>query len=95
MLGWIFGEVKQNIVHVYSHDRVAGYLEFEKARVRYFLSINVNTLPQEAKDAGKRTYRSLMMEGQEVEFSEGFTELHTTIIQTYPQWQWIRAGRCP
>ena len=78
MLGWIFGEVKQNIVHVYSHDRVAGYLEFEKARVRYFLSINVNTLPQEAKDAGKRTYRSLMMEGQEVEFSEGFTELHTT-----------------
>lgn len=78
MLGWVFGEVKQNIVHVYSHDRVAGYLEFEKARVRYFLSINVNTLPQEAKDAGKRTYRSLMMEGQAVEFSEGFTELHTT-----------------
>ncbi len=77
MLAWIFGEVKQNIVHISSHDRVAGFLEFEKARVRYFLSINFDTLPQEAKLAGKRTYRSLSMEGTEIEFSDGFTELHT------------------
>jgi UDP-N-acetyl-2-amino-2-deoxyglucuronate dehydrogenase len=77
MLSWVFGKVKQNIVHVSSHDRVAGYLELDKARVRYFLSINADTLPQEAAKAGKRTYRSLMMEGQEVEFSDGFTELHT------------------
>ncbi|MBP9019461.1 MAG: Gfo/Idh/MocA family oxidoreductase [Bacteroidales bacterium] len=77
MLGWIFGNVKQNIVHISSHDRVAGYLEFDKAKVRYFLSINVNTLPNEIRESGKRTYRSLTMEGEEVEFSEGFTELHT------------------
>lgn len=77
MLGWIFGDVRQNIVHISSHDRVAGYLEFDKAKVRYFLSINVNTLPDEIRESGKRTYRSLTIEGEEVEFSEGFTELHT------------------
>jgi len=77
MLQWVFGAVKRNVVHVSSHDRVAGYLEFEKARVRYFLSINENTLPVLAKEAGKRTYRLLQMDGEEVEFSDGFTELHT------------------
>lgn len=77
MLQWIFGEVKANIVHVASHDRVAGYLEFERARVRYFLSINENTLPKEVREAGKRTYRLLELDGEEVEFSDGFTELHT------------------
>ncbi len=77
MLVWVFGAVKKNIVHVSSHDRVAGFLELEKARVRYFLSINKNTLPKEALLAGKRTFRSLQMEGNEIEFSEGFTELHT------------------
>ena len=51
--------------------------ELEKARVRYFLSINADTLPADTKAAGKRTFRSLSMEGTEVEFSDGFTELHT------------------
>lgn len=77
MLSWVFGDVKQNIVHVSSFDRVAGVLELEKARVRYFLSINADTLPSDTKAAGKRTFRSLSMEGTEVEFSDGFTELHT------------------
>ena len=77
MLAWVFGGLRGNIVHVSSHDRVAGILEFEKARVRYFLSINEETLPQEAKTAGKRTFRSMQMEGEEIEFSDGFTELHT------------------
>ena len=77
MLQWIFGPAKTNIVHVASHDRVAGYLEFERARVRYFLSINENTLPKEAREAGKRTFRSFVLDGEEVEFSDGFTELHT------------------
>ena len=77
MLSWVFGDVKQNIVHVSSFDRVAGILELEKARVRYFLSINADTLPADTKAAGKRTFRSLSMEGTEVEFSDGFTELHT------------------
>lgn len=77
MLSWIFGDVKTNIVHVSSHDRVAGYLEFERARVRYFLSINAETLPEEAVKAGKRTYRTITIDGGSFEFSEGFTELHT------------------
>ncbi len=76
MLSWIFGEVKENIVHIYQHDRVGGYLEFERARVRYFMSINADTLPKECIEAGKRTYRKIEMEGTEIEFSEGFTELH-------------------
>lgn len=77
MLSWVFGDVKQNIVHVSSFDRVAGILELEKAHVRYFLSINADTLPADSKAAGKRTFRSLSMEGREIEFSDGFTELHT------------------
>lgn len=77
MLYWIFGDVKQNIVHVHAHDRAAGYLEFERARVRWFLSINADTLPDTVKAKGGRTYRSLTIEGEEYEFSEGFTELHT------------------
>ncbi len=77
MLGWVFGGVKENIVHVASHDRVSGFLQFEKARVRYFLSINEETLPTAIRDTGKRTYRLLEMDGEEIEFSEGFTDLHT------------------
>ena len=77
MLSWIFGKVTKNIVHVMNHDRVAGFLELEKARVRYFLSINASHLPTVATDEGKRTYRTIMVDGSEFEFSEGFTELHT------------------
>ena len=81
MLSWIFGAVKQNIVHVKNHDCVAGYLELEKARVRYFLSINAKHLPQVALEQGKRTYRTIMVDDSEFEFSEGFTELHTLSYQ--------------
>lgn len=77
MLGWIFGDVKQNVVHLHTHDRAAGYLEFDRARVRWFLSINYDTLPEEIKATGKRTYRSITIDGEEIEFSDGFTELHT------------------
>ena len=77
MLQWIFGPVKQNIVHVMSFDRVAGYLELEKARVRYFLSINSDCLPENAVQGEKRTYRTINIDGNEFEFSAGFTELHT------------------
>ena len=81
MLSWIFGSVKGNIVHLASHDRVAGYLELERARVRYFLSINADTLPTEAVNAGKRTFRAITIDGEQFEFSEGFTELHTLSYQ--------------
>ena len=77
MLSWIFGEVTKNVVHVASHDRVAGFLEMRKARVRYFLSINADTLPDEVRGTGQRTYRAIHVDGDEFEFSEGFTELHT------------------
>ncbi|MBS1595907.1 MAG: Gfo/Idh/MocA family oxidoreductase [Bacteroidetes bacterium] len=77
MLSWIFGPVKKNIVHVHTHDRAAGYLEFERARVRWFLSINSDTIPAALRAAGKRTYRSMNIEGKEIEFSDGFTDLHT------------------
>lgn len=77
MLSWIFGDVKQNIVHMHTHDRASGYLELENARVRWFLSIDYNTIPQDIRDAGQRTYRSITVDGEEIEFSGGFTELHT------------------
>ena len=77
MLQWVFGDVKENIVHIHTHDRAAGYFEFAKAKVRWFLSINADTLPEEVKAKGKRTYRSINIEGEELEFSDGFTDLHT------------------
>ena len=77
MLQWIFGPVEENIVHVMSFDRVAGYLGLKRARVRYFLSINAECLPQEEAEAGKRVCRRLVVDGKEFEFSEGFTDLHT------------------
>ena len=78
MLSWIFGDLKQNVVHVNSHDRAAGYLEFKQARVRWFLSINAETLPKEVRSKNQTTYRSITIEGNELEFSGGFTDLHTT-----------------
>jgi UDP-N-acetyl-2-amino-2-deoxyglucuronate dehydrogenase len=80
MLGWIFGKVKTNEVHISEIDKAAGYLEFEKARVRWFLSINADMLPDEVIQKGQRTYRSITIDGEELEFSGGFTDLHT---QTY------------
>lgn len=77
MLMWIFGPVKENIVQVYNEDKAAGFMQLEKARVRWFLSIDANDLPKEALETGKRTFRSITIQGAESEFSEGFTELHT------------------
>jgi UDP-N-acetyl-2-amino-2-deoxyglucuronate dehydrogenase len=77
MLTWIFGNVKQNIVHVFEPKRAAGFLELEKARIRWYLIIDFEALPDEIKAKGQRTYRSITIEGKELEFSEGFTDLHT------------------
>jgi UDP-N-acetyl-2-amino-2-deoxyglucuronate dehydrogenase len=77
MLTWIFGAKKKLDVHVQSHDRASGYLELERARVRWFLSINADTLPEEVKAKGQRTFRSIKIENEELEFSQGFTDLHT------------------
>ncbi len=77
MLSYIFGEVQESIVHVATHDRVAGFLRLQRARVRYFLSINGNTLPLELAQQGQRTYRSITIGDRQLEFSQGFTDLHT------------------
>lgn len=78
MLTWIFGDTIKNIVHISQPNKAAGYLELENARVRWFLSIDSNDLPESVRESGKRTHRSISVEGEEVEFSEGFGELHTT-----------------
>jgi UDP-N-acetyl-2-amino-2-deoxyglucuronate dehydrogenase len=77
MLSWIFGGLKQNVVHLHEHDRAAGYLEFDKAKVKWFLSIDINTIPESLRNEGKRTYRSMEIDGEQIEFSDGFTDLHT------------------
>ncbi len=81
MLSWVFGEVKMNKVHVHTHDRAAGYLEFDRARVRWFLSINADTLPDHVREKGQSTYRSITIDNEEIEFSKGFTDLHTASYQ--------------
>lgn len=81
MLSWIFGDPKSNKVHIHNQDTAAGYLELEKARVRWFLSIDFKNLPEPIKMAGKTTYRSISVEGEEIEFSGGFTDLHTLSYQ--------------
>lgn len=78
MLSWIFGDIEENIVHVHEHDRAAGYLELKNARVRWFLCINEDLLPDHVKEKGQRTYRSIKIDNEELEFSGGFTDLHTT-----------------
>ncbi|HJZ38984.1 MAG TPA: Gfo/Idh/MocA family oxidoreductase [Bacteroidales bacterium] len=87
MLTWIFGKVKNNIVHVLQPDKASGYLELEKARVRWYLSLDYKDLPAQVMQKGMRTYRSIVMDNQEIEFSEGFTDLHT---KSYEE---ILAGR--
>lgn len=77
MLLWIFGSVQQNIVHIHQADQAAGFLELEHARVRWFLSINAEDLPPTIQQQGQRTYRSIAVDGSALEFSNGFTDLHT------------------
>ncbi|RKY09470.1 MAG: oxidoreductase [Planctomycetota bacterium] len=77
MLAWIFGPVKQNVVHLFEPNKAAGFLELERGRVRWFLSLDRNDLPFKPGPGQPKTYRSITIDGREVEFSEGFTELHT------------------
>src|SRR6056297_2775744 len=77
MLIWIFGPVQQNTVNILEADKAAGCLELENARVRWFLSVDAKTLPEEIAQQGQRTFRSITVNGEELEFSGGFTDLHT------------------
>lgn len=87
MLHFLFGELQENKVHYFSDTSNTGYLEYENARVRWFLSVDANNLPDKAKAEGQRTYRSITVDGDEIEFSGGFTDLHT---RSYEE---ILAGR--
>jgi UDP-N-acetyl-2-amino-2-deoxyglucuronate dehydrogenase len=81
MLMWIFGKVQLNIVHHREASKASGYLELENARVRWFLSVDETDLPGEVSRSGQRTYRSITVDGNEIEFSGGFTDLHTLSFQ--------------
>lgn len=86
MLSFVFGRLRENVVHHRAVDCASGYLEYDRARVRWFLSINARDVPAAAGEK-KRTYRSITVDGEEIEFSEGFTDLH---IDSYRE---ILAGR--
>ena len=77
MLTWIFGEVTSNHLNMKKTDVNAGILELKNARVRWFMSINYNYLPKKIKDKGLTSYRSLILDGKEIDFSYGFNNLHT------------------
>jgi len=77
MLSWIFGEVEENVVHLKTPYANAGYFKLKNARVRWFLSVKYDYIPDDIKASGLRTYRSITVDGDEIEFSGGFTELHT------------------
>lgn len=81
LLLWLFGDVESSEVHLSQPDKMAGRLELNHATVRWFLSVDYDDLPQSVKDNGGYAYRSLTMDGQELEFSTGFTHLHTTVYQ--------------
>ncbi|WP_103573336.1 Gfo/Idh/MocA family oxidoreductase [Campylobacter concisus] len=77
MLSWIFGPIEENIVHLKQADANAGYMRLKNANVRWFLSVNYDYIPENIKNSGKRTFRSIKVDGDEIEFSDGFTDLHT------------------
>ena len=77
MLTWIFGEVQESTVHVKTMDCNGGSFRLKHANVRWFLSVNYDYIPKEIKEQGQRTYRSITVDGEEIEFSGGFTDLHT------------------
>lgn len=81
MLHFVFGELKANVVHLSTPTKAAGYLEYSRARVRWFLSIDVNDVPEAERAKGKRTYRAITADGVDIEFSGGFTDLHTRSYQ--------------
>ncbi|WP_321369286.1 Gfo/Idh/MocA family oxidoreductase [uncultured Draconibacterium sp.] len=81
MLNWIFGDVMQNKIMHSVDTKASGELMLKKAKVNWFLSLDYNDLPRVATNSGKRTFRSIIIDGKEIEFSDGFTDLHTVTYQ--------------
>lgn len=76
MLHFIFGDLQESVVHLAQDTKSAGYLEYEHARVRWYLSLDIDDVPAAVRETGQRTYRSITVDGAEIEFSGGFTDLH-------------------
>lgn len=81
LLIWLFGNVQHNEVHHNDPKIMSGFIELENARIRWFLSVDETKLPQQIKEKGQKTYRSVTIDGEEVEFSDGFTDLHTEVYK--------------
>ncbi len=81
MLGHVFGPVSEVLVHHTTPTLAAGFLRYRKARVRWFLSIDAACLPPATAAKGQRTYRSFSLDGEEIEFSDGFADLHTRVYE--------------
>jgi len=78
---WLFGKPEKQTVHLRTSRKMSGVVELEKARVRWFLSVDAEDLPRERREAGQYAYRSMTMDGEEIEFSTGFTDLHTRVYE--------------
>ena len=87
MLHYLFGSLQENRVHLSTDTKAAGFLEYQRARVRWFLSVDIGDVPATIRESGQRTYRSITVNGDEIEFSGGFTDLH---VRSYQE---IIAGR--
>lgn len=81
MLYFVFGNPQKNILHYRDEYKAGGFIEYDRARIRWFLSVDSKDLPQALQVQGKRTYRSLAINGTEIEFSDGFTDLHTRVYE--------------
>lgn len=81
MLTWVFGPASEIVVQQKSAERIAGFLELEKARVRWLLSLELNDLPADQREQGRRVYRCLSIDGRNFDFSSGFTDLHTRVYR--------------
>jgi UDP-N-acetyl-2-amino-2-deoxyglucuronate dehydrogenase len=81
LLMWLFGDVQKNIVHYSDQYKMGGFLELENANVKWCLSLDSNDLPLKVLEEKKTTYRSIRVDGEEIHFSEGFTDLHTKVYE--------------
>jgi UDP-N-acetyl-2-amino-2-deoxyglucuronate dehydrogenase len=81
LLIWLFGEVQESLVHISSSSRISGYLGLKNANVQWMLSIDKEDIPIKEINKGKTTFRSITIDGAEIEFSDGFTDLHTRVYE--------------
>ena len=81
MLIWLFGNVQYSEVHYKTHTQIGGFLELNNAKVKWFLSIDKNDIPENVGGNKLKTYRSIICNGEQIQFSDGFTDLHTLVYK--------------